>query len=234
VRRHRLLIVCSGLLLIVVAAIALQGAARFGPMVWVPTWTQPTGPAIINTNVASATPAPRSTGHTTQIDLSWMLVLAAVVVIAVVAALIWRALRKRSKTTEHETAVAAVDRLGEELPTASEPDVPQVRRGLDRALDILGERRQPRDAIEQAWLGLQEAAEESGVRRLPAETPGEFTARILSRVGADRQAATTLLDLYLETRFSDAPVTAAHVESARGALESLRASWAGSEYRGTR
>jgi hypothetical protein len=233
-RRHRLLIVCSGLLLIVVAAIAVQGAPRFGPMVWVPTWTQPAAPAIVSTDVASATPASQARGHTTEIDLSWLVVLAVVVVIAVVAALVWRAVRKRLGAPQRETTAIAVDGLGEETPAAPEPDAPQVRRGLDRALDILGEARQPRDAIEQAWLGLQEAAEESGVRRLPAETPGEFTARILSRVGADREAAKTLLDLYLQTRFSDAPVTGAHVEAARGALESLRASWAGSDHRSGR
>lgn len=229
VRRHRLLIVCSTLLLVVIIAIALQGVPAFGPMVWTPTWTQPTAPAVIRSNIASVTPEPHPPGHTTVIDLSWILVLAAVIVLAVIGALVWRALRRRAKTAERETTVALVGGLVDEVVPAAEPDAPQVRRGLDRALDVLTDTRQPRDAIERAWLGLQEAAEESGVRRLPAETPGEFTARILGRVGADRGAASVLLDLYLRARFSDSPVTDTHVEAARRALESLRASWSGSE-----
>ncbi|MFF1572101.1 DUF4129 domain-containing protein [Leifsonia sp. NPDC058292] len=231
-KRHRTVLVCSGLLLIAVVAIAVQGAPRFGRMVWVPQWTQPTAPAVVDTNGASATPAPLSRPHTTVLDLSWVFLLAAVVVITVVALLIWRAVRKRLAQADREIVVAEVDGLGETVPLPEEPDAPQVRRGLDRAIDILDEERVPRDAIEQAWLGLQEAAEESGVRRLAAETPSEFTARILVRVGADSGAAKTLLDLYLRARFGDAPVTAGQVDTARRSLESLRASWTTSDRRG--
>ncbi|MFF1878836.1 DUF4129 domain-containing protein [Leifsonia sp. NPDC058230] len=225
-RRHRTLLVCSGLLLLVVGAVALQGSPVLGGMVWVPDWSQqPPPPAQLTDGPGSASPAPVP-GHVTRIDASWIVVLIAVVVLIVVAFLAWRAVRRRLRRLARDDESVVLGPLDvAELEPQPEPDAPQVRRGLDRAIDILGEPRQPRDAIEQAWLGLQEAAEESGVRRLPAETPSEFTARILSRVGADRSAARRLLDLYLRVRFGDAPVGAADVETARASLESLRASW---------
>jgi hypothetical protein len=224
-RRHRTLLLCSGLMLLAVGAVALQGSPVLGGMVWVPDWSQQPPPTVQVTDVrASESPAPVP-GHVTRIDASWIVVLIAVVVLTVVAFLIWRAVRKRLQRPEPGETLMMGPLEDAELEPAPEPDAPQVRRGLDRAIDILGEPRRPRDAIEQAWLGLQEAAEESGVRRLPAETPSEFTARILSRVGADREAARVLLDLYLRVRFGDAPVSARDVETARASLESLRASW---------
>ncbi|WP_431277042.1 DUF4129 domain-containing protein [Leifsonia poae] len=213
-------------MLLVIGAVALQGTPVFGGMVWVPDWSAQTPPPIQGTDArASATPA--AVPHeVARIDASWIFLLIAVVVLIVVAFLIWRAVRRRLQRPEPVGEILDLGGLDDaELEPQPEPDVPQVRRGLDRALDILGEPRQPRDAIEQAWLGLQEAAEESGVRRLPAETPSEFTARILSRVGADTTAARVLLDLYLRVRFGDAAVTAQDVETARASLESLRASW---------
>ncbi len=92
-------------------------------------------------------------------------------------------------------------------------------------LTTLGEDRTPRDAIERAWLGLQEAAEESGVQRRAAETPAEFTQRVLARVHADDEAARTLLTLYLRVRFGDTPVTVGDIAVARRSLERLAASW---------
>jgi hypothetical protein len=225
-RRHRTLLVCSGLMLLLVGAVALQGSPVLGGMVWVPDWSQQPPPPAQATDVrATASPAPFP-GQVTRIDVSWIVVLVAVVVLILVAFLIGRAIRRRLQRVQREGEPLALGPLDDaELEPAPDPDAPQVRRGLDRAIDILGEPRQPRDAIEQAWLGLQEAAEESGVRRLPAETPSEFTARVLSRVGADRGAARVLLDLYLRVRFGGAPVSARDVETARASLEALRASW---------
>jgi hypothetical protein len=103
--------------------------------------------------------------------------------------------------------------------------LPSLRRGLLRALDVLGSDRSPRDAIIEAWLGLQEAAEDAGFRRGESETPTEFTTRILRRVSVDPVALSTLRRLYLAVRFGDASATAADVEAARQALELLQARW---------
>ena len=52
--------------------------------------------------------------------------------------------------------------------------------------------------------------------RRPAETPTEFTSRILGRAFADDRAIRTLLRLYLRTRFGDHPVTADDVAARSG------------------
>ena len=106
-----------------------------------------------------------------------------------------------------------------------EPDAPTIRRGFAHALAILDEEREPHDAIVKAWLGLQEAAEESGIQRRGAETPTEFTLRIIGRVPTDRPAITTLLNSYLRVRFGEHPATDADVETARAAFRTLAASW---------
>ena len=93
------------------------------------------------------------------------------------------------------------------------------------ALQTLDEEREPTDAIVRAWLGLQDTAAESGIVRGPAETPTEFTSRILGRVFADDRAVRTLLRLYLRSRFGDHPATATDVQAAREALQALADSW---------
>ena len=103
--------------------------------------------------------------------------------------------------------------------------MPALRTGIELALQVLDEQREPADAIVRAWLGLQETAEESGIVRQPAETPTEFTSRILSRAFADDRAIRTLLRLYLRTRFGDHPVTAEDVAAVRAALQELVRTW---------
>lgn len=233
-KHHRTLLVCSALALLIILAVALQGAPVLGGIVWVPEFAPQPAPSIAITQ----TPGPRASAppaaqHITRIDLSWLALLVAVVVLGVVAILIWRAVRKRLQRTPDPDVELEVEALGDVEPAPeAEPDAPQLRRGLDRALDLLDDDREPRDAIEQAWLSLQDAAEDSGVRRLPAETPGEFAARVLARVGADRSAARTLLDLYLRARFGDAPVTSADLARATSAIEALQASWSTGVARG--
>jgi hypothetical protein len=114
-----------------------------------------------------------------------------------------------------------------ELPIALEPEpsTPELRTGIELALQALDEQREPADAIVRAWLGLQETAAESGIVRRDAETPTEFTSRILSRAFGDDRAVRTLLRLYLRTRFGDHPVTADDVATVRAALRELVRTW---------
>ncbi|WP_247597073.1 DUF4129 domain-containing protein [Leifsonia sp. PS1209] len=226
-KRHRMLLACSALALIAVVALAVQGAPVFSGMRWVPpAESQPPLPQNLTGPTASGSPAPRELQHVTRFDISWFVVAAAVIVLVVVAALIWRAVRRRLTLPERDALPLLPDALGDAPPEDEPtPEPVQVRRGLDLAYDRLTEPREPRDAIERAWLGLEEAATDSGMRRLPAETPGEFTTRVVVRVATDRDAATTLLDLYLLARFSAAPVTADEVARARSAVDALRASW---------
>ena len=90
---------------------------------------------------------------------------------------------------------------------------------------MLDEQREPADAIVRAWLGLQQAAEDSGIVRGVAETPTEFTTRIIGRAVTDDRAIRTLLRLYLRTRFGDHPVTGDDVALVRTALRELVRTW---------
>ena len=123
----------------------------FGGIVWVPDWArQQPLPGQITQPASTETAVPKAPAEVTRIDLSWVVLLIAVVVLGVVAILIWRAVRKRLQRTNAGVESLEVDVLGEVEPDApQQPDAPQLRRGLDRALDILGEDREPRDAIER-------------------------------------------------------------------------------------
>ncbi|WP_022880762.1 DUF4129 domain-containing protein [Gryllotalpicola ginsengisoli] len=179
---------------------------------------------------AEPNPLPAASGH--QGSLVEQLLIAAAAVAA--AFLIWWVLRGLARRRGRRIGlpqlgeVSAAEGLGWQVSGTepeAEPDAPTVARGLRRALDLLEEQREPADAVVAAWLGLQQAAEESGVERRPAETPTEFTERVIARVRADRDAAGRLVDVYQAVRFGGRAVTPADVEAARGAIRALLDSW---------
>ena len=143
-----------------------------------------------------------------------------------VALLLWRwwaGRPARAATSRHSVVVEAMSEIPVE--PEPEPDTPALRTGIELALQVLDEQREPADAIVRAWLGLQETAAESGIVRRPAETPTEFTSRILSHAFADDRAVRTLLRLYLRTRFGDHPVSSDDVAAVRAALQELVRTW---------
>lgn len=224
-RRWGLLSAAAVLLALAAVGLAFQGAPVFTALRFTPPQADLRPPA--GTDQPTGSPAPRDVAKEPHIDLSWVTFALVVVALVIVIALLWRVLRRRLHPPVPGLP-AEVDGSTEGAVPAEprpQPRPERVRRGLDRALDLLGEPREPRDAIERAWLGLEEGAADSGVRRLPAETPGEFVARVVARVASDREAARALLDLYLRARFSEAPVTAVDVGAARSAIEALRDSW---------
>jgi hypothetical protein len=152
-------------------------------------------------------------------------VIAAIVAIGI-AVLLWRLWAGRPSRAA-TGPVAALETATSEIPVEPEPEpgTPVLRTGIELALQALDEQREPADAIVRAWLGLQETAAESGIVRRAAETPTEFTSRILSRAFADDRAVRTLLRLYLRTRFGDHPVTTDDVASVRAALQELVRTW---------
>src|SRR5690606_36900682 len=105
-------------------------------------------------------------------------------------------------------------------------DAPTMLDGIARAQRLLDEERAPRDAIVQAWLALEHAASRAGVGRRPAQTPTEFSAVVLERTPADRDAVEVLRALYLRVRFSDDELLPGDAEAARQALTAIGASWA--------
>jgi hypothetical protein len=153
-------------------------------------------------------------------------VILGVILLAVITYVLWWLwTNRRSRSREREAPPWEKDLQVSTHALEPEPDVPLLRSGIEQALDALDDGREPADAIVRAWLGLQETAEESGILRGPAETPTEFTTRIMKGAFADDRAVRTLLRLYLRTRFGNHPVTDADVAEVRVALEELIAGW---------
>ncbi|MFT4165224.1 MAG: DUF4129 domain-containing protein [Microlunatus sp.] len=111
---------------------------------------------------------------------------------------------------------------------ATEPDLATLVRGAEAAELILGEADGvPRDLILRCWLALEEASAASGAARRPADSPTEFTGRVLRATQADPASVDTLLHLYHQARFSRHPVSDDDVRSARTAVVKLARIWRG-------
>jgi hypothetical protein len=229
-RSHRALTGSVMLAVLVVAAAGITGTTHFAGPRWLPHWKLPrqtqgqrTLPSVVST-LAPRTPVANSTGsfHLGAVVL-WIVLAIAVVGIGVLVWRWWAGHPSSAAAGRHSVAVAATSQVLTE--PEREPDMPALRTGIGLALQVLDEQREPADAIVRAWLGLQETAEESGIVRQPAETPTEFTSRILSRAFADDRAIRTLLRLYLRTRFGDHPVSTEDVAAVRAALQELVRTW---------
>jgi len=216
------------LCLIVAIGAGLQGQFSFSGPLWTPG--KPPAPVVSYSPApeGTVTPAPQahhSIGAGLTISILPILIILGCLVIAVLALFILYVVRHRVRRVK----IAGVDEyLNEDNETGleePEADLPTLHRGLLRASDVLESTREPRDAIVRAWMGLQEAAEDSGVRRRPAETPTEFTTRVFQSVDADRAAATALLRVYLRVRFRAGGATQSDVAVARDAIERLQKTW---------
>jgi hypothetical protein len=85
------------------------------------------------------------------------------------------------------------------------------------------ERGTPTDAVIACWVGLEDAAEAAGVPRNEAETPAEFTVRVLAVDGVSAPDLATLAELYREARYSSHDSSENARTEARAALTRLRA-----------
>lgn len=217
-------------MVLVVAAAGIAGPAHFGGPRWVPNFNlhntgQPPRPQhAAPTRSRPAPPLPRTRGGGSNVLVAILIGVGAVCALVI----LWRLFRNRRSwpglNRRSRPAVSASVRPVEPEPEP-DPDVPALVTGIELALQMLDEEREPADAIVRAWLGLQETAEESGIVRGPAETPTEFTSRILSLASADDRSVHTILRLYLQTRFGDHPVTADDASAVRDALRTLVESW---------
>jgi hypothetical protein len=228
-RSHRALLWSIALALLVVVAAGTAGATRFAGPRWVPNWklpqhTQP--PPKLHAPPLARLPRIGRLGSPGTFPLWIVLWVVAAAVAVGIAVLLWRLWAGRPSRAATGPAVALETAMSE-IPVAPEPepDAPALRTGIELALQVLDEQREPADAIVRAWLGLQETAAESGIVRRAAETPTEFTSRILSRAFTDDRAVRTLLRLYLRTRFGDHPVTTDDVATVRAALQELVRTW---------
>jgi Domain of unknown function (DUF4129) len=78
------------------------------------------------------------------------------------------------------------------------------------------------DAVIACWVALEAAAASAGVARDPAETPAEFTVRVLGVGGISEPELLRLAELYREARYSTHGSTEPAREQARTALLRLR------------
>jgi hypothetical protein len=222
--------VVSVLCIVVAIGAALQGGFVFSGPRWIP------GGGTLPPLKVSATHAPGSTATPLKpppasagVVFSWLpiAIVLACILIAVLALLVlyWLSHRRRPGEKANLRLDADFEESALLVDVDAEADLPTLHRGLLRASDALETYREPRDAIVKAWIGLQEAAEDSGLRRRPSETPTEFTTRVFESVNADRSAAASLLEVYLRVRFRSVPATESDVRLARAAIERLHETW---------
>lgn len=224
-------LITTGILAALIAvAAAVSGPLDFAGPRWQPgAAPRPTLPPSIATPTAAPTPTkpPVASGASTA-NFAWIAIVLGAVILAFIVFFVARFLlaRRRERTRAVAGTLQEVTDVVEiDADPSAETGVPYLRRGIRRALGLLDGDRDPSDAIIQAWLGLQESAEDAGFQRQSAETPTEFTTRILRRLEVDAGALATLRRLYLAVRFGEVVATAADVAEARNALEKLQAQW---------
>lgn len=214
--------------LVTVGGVLAAGPVRTGPSPWAVPDVAPLRGGQLPAPHASAPPAtPAPYAGAISSTVPKLLLVVAVLAAIVLGFLLWRMLVRRVSRQVALPPDLALQTIEEPVfDRDPEPDpAPAVARGIARALQVLDEPREPHDAIVEAWLGLQEAAADSGVRRRAAETPAEYTTRIIGRIGADSDATETLLRLYQDVRFGGHPVDSDDVATARSCLLRLRESW---------
>jgi hypothetical protein len=135
------------------------------------------------------------------------------IALVVIAVFLWRHRptlrwhRRRARTTDFE----ALD----DVAAAVAADAAAQRSALQRGA--------PRNAIVECWLRLEAAVATTGIERNPADTPAEFTRRILAGVQIDPTAVSDLASLYREARFSDHVMSEEARSAAIVALDAVHA-----------
>jgi hypothetical protein len=215
------------LTVLVILAAAVGGTSKFTGARWLPNFGGSSTGLRTGTTMAPVTGGSGQRAHLgTGAVPTWLVVTVLALMAIALTVFAWRWSRGGRLPTAPELARSSVHAATQHVVESDpEPEPVKLLTGIELALVVLDQEREPADAVVRAWLGLQETAEESGILRRAAETPTEFTSRILSGAFVDDQAVSTLLRLYLRTRFGDHPVTAQDVADVRDALQLLVSSW---------
>jgi len=156
-----------------------------------------------------------------------LLGLVAAALLAFLVVTVVRALRRAWENREldvREGAVLAAASAGAAAAEA-QPDAAVIQRGIAAALERIDIPAVPGDAIVAAWVGVEEAAADSGVVRGVSETPGEFAVRIIARRSAIDHDAQRLLTLYERVRYGGYVATEDDRADARRLLERIEREW---------
>lgn len=134
-------------------------------------------------------------------------------VLAVLAVWVLYRMRKLARPAP-ELAEAAGD---EELTPA------QARAALGDARASLSTVVDAHDAVIAAWLALERAIAEAGIRRLPSRTTLEFVVEVLGTLDLDRPSLDRLAHLYRRALFDPEPLRESDRDEAIGLLDRLTA-----------
>lgn len=162
------------------------------------------GGGILGFGVTSGPPGARG--------ITWLSILAAIVILVIAALLIlrwWRSLGASSAATGDRglrPASEARDRLAQ---------------GIGDSLDALRAEPDPRHAVIAAYARLESELRTMGRPRHPAEAPLEYLARILTALRVDGPALRRLTDLFEWAKFSHHPVDRTMKDEAIDALQRL-------------
>ena len=176
-------------------------------------------------------------GLDTGPDLTWLLVIMAAVglagllaaaVVVVPQLMRWRPrmphLRWRRRQRGRGGAPTTTEPdVGEPSPADAEADSQAARRMLDAALEPLREPTDPRAAVIEAYVRMEQVLASRELRRRIPEAPREYLARVLCQQGMPEGSLTSLTELFEEARFSAHPIPTSASARARSELETARA-----------
>lgn len=162
------------------------------------------------------------------IGLSSAFAIALVALLVSLAALL--VLLSSLRVRRRRLAVERVPEHGDPIGGGDGEIVQNLLRGTRSASQRLKQRvgGPPGDAVEEAWLALEEAAAGCGTARRPEQTPTEFTGAVLAEHDVDPAALATLRGLYQRARFARPGVlTEADAVAAIAALDRIADTLAG-------
>lgn len=203
---------------------SLQGVPQFGDILFGHRLPEP----------ASSGPAQQpGQGAAPLADMSVLAAIASAItiVLALVAALLlgwlfWRVIRALWVARPLSRQDGAWVGVGHADPAPDEAvDAAAIRDAAVDAQYAIDAHPDPGDAIIAAWVHLEEASARAGRPRAAAETPGEFTIRILGRrPGLDTELG-TLLGLYESVRFGGRTGDETERATARRCLAAIEEGW---------
>lgn len=145
------------------------------------------------------TPGPVPAGVTSVLRV--LFVLACLAVVALLVMLAVRLARRTARTR------AGRFPAGEAMPAAPSRAVPEVfDAAVAAGLVELADDSDPRGAVINAWVRLEQAAGHAGAARAPADTPADLATRLLAEHAVPADVLARLAGLYRAARYSPHPV----------------------------
>jgi Domain of unknown function (DUF4129) len=114
-------------------------------------------------------------------------------------------------------------RAAPEVETPEPDDVGLARRAVDAALAPLREPADPRAAVIEAYVRMEQVLAERELGRRAAEAPREYLHRVLVERGVPERSLASLTALFEEARFSRHPIPESASRHAASELRAVRA-----------